>query len=49
MFTYISYYVDRLINYYYSTTPAQPVELSQKQRNQLQSYRQSIRKATDSA
>ena len=49
MFTYISYYVNRFINYYYSTTPAQPIELSQKQRSQLQSYHHSIRKATDGA
>ena len=48
MFTYISYYVNRFINYYYPTTPKQPVELSQKQIHQLQSYHHSIRKATDS-
>ena len=48
MFTYISYYVNRFINYYNPKTPKQPVELSQKQIHQLQSYHHSIRKATDS-
>ena len=49
MFIYLISFINSLINYYYPNTTKQPVELSQKQRSQLQSYRHSIRKATDSA
>ena len=49
MFIYIISFINSLINYYYPNTTKQPVELSQKQIHQLQSYRHSIRKATDSA
>ena len=47
MFTYIISFINSLINYYYPKTIKKPVELSQKQIHQLQSYHQSIRKATD--
>ena len=49
MFIYLISFINSLINYYYPKTIKKPVELSQKQRSQLQSYRHSIRKATDSA